>query len=85
MLLVDRPHTESQEFRGFTDLMLAPTFIPTAEEWAMHWDRGPARKKGFHSPRPGQAGSVGNMTSLMNGLSSPEKTELCRQGKRSGI
>ena len=22
MLLVDRPHTESQEFRGFTDLML---------------------------------------------------------------
>ena len=85
MLLVDRPHTESQEFCGFTDLMLAPTFIPTAEEWAMHWDRGPARKKGFHSPRPGQAGSVGNMTSLMNGLSSPEKTELCRQGERSGI
>ena len=55
MLPVHRPHTESQEFCGFTDLMLAPTYIPTAEEWAMRWDRGPAREKGFHSPRPGQA------------------------------
>lgn len=53
MLLVDRPHTESQEFRGFTDLMLAPTYIPTAEEWAMRWDRGPAGKK--DSTLPGQA------------------------------
>lgn len=82
VLLAQRPHPESQEVSIWLYLMLAPIYTPMTEDWTTHWDRGPARKKEFHSPRPGQAGSMGNMTSLGNGLCSSKETEPCGQGER---
>lgn len=74
-LLVHRPHVEIQGLDNFKNVMPGP-HAPTAGDWTTHWNRCPARKKGFHSPRPGQAGSVGNRSIHINGLSSSEETEV---------